>query len=113
VGWIWQYMVEWYMIQLTVVVLTFNEESQIADCLRSLTFADEIVVIDGGSKDHTIAIAKKHGAVVYHREFDDFASQRNYGLSKARGTWVLFVDADERVSRQLREEIMCTIKTRE
>jgi glycosyltransferase involved in cell wall biosynthesis len=94
------------MIQLSAVVLTRNEEDNIKDCILSLSFCDEIVVIDDNSKDATVRIARAHGAKVYKRSLhSDFAQQRNYGLKKAKGRWVLFVDADEKVSRELANEI--------
>lgn len=90
----------------TAVVLTKNEEKNIEACLKSLKWCDEIVVIDDYSSDKTISIAKKSGAVVFQRNLNnDFAAQRNFGLQKAKREWVLFIDADERVSKQLTAEI--------
>jgi len=97
------------MKKLSAIILTSNEEKNIADCIRSLTFADEVIVIDDCSVDATVALAKKMGAKVVTRKLDDFASQRNYGLSVATGDWVLFVDADERVSKNLRNEIVFSV----
>lgn len=95
------------MKNLSVVILAKNEEANIADCIKSVKFADEIIVIDDNSEDRTVEIARKAGAKVYTRELkDDFASQRNYGLKKASGKWVLFLDADERVSKDLRSEMV-------
>lgn len=99
------------MIGLSVVILTLNEEDQIAGCLKTVRFADEILVIDSGSTDKTTQIAKKYGAKVYTHGFTDFASQRNFGLSKAHGAWVLFVDADERVTHALEREITQIVKS--
>ncbi len=101
---------------LSCVVLTKNEESNIKDCLESVSWCDEIIVIDDFSEDSTVEIAKKLGATVFSRKLnDDFAAQRNFGLEKAsskgrstsgrKGDWVLFVDADERISKELAEEI--------
>lgn len=90
---------------LSIIILTYNEERHIGPCMRSVAFADEIVVIDDASTDKTVAIARKLGATVYKRKLDDFASQRNFALTKAKGEWVLFVDADERVTPQLQKEI--------
>ncbi|HLB60415.1 MAG TPA: glycosyltransferase family 2 protein [Patescibacteria group bacterium] len=94
------------MKKLSVVVLAKNEQDSIADCLKRLAFADEIIVIDDMSEDQTAEIAKKLGAQVYVRKLDDFASQRNFGLSKAGGKWVLFIDADELVPVDLEREIV-------
>ena len=97
---------------ISAVVLTRNEENNIADCLKSLTFCDEILLIDDNSIDNTVNIAKKLGAKVYQHDLqNDFAQQRNFALTKTSGDWILFVDADERVSSQLKEEILQKIKT--
>lgn len=91
---------------ISAIVLTKDEEHNIADCLKSLSFCDEIIVIDDNSTDNTVTLAKKHGAKVFiHTLSQDFSQQRNFGLSKATGDWVLFVDADERISKELEKEI--------
>jgi glycosyltransferase involved in cell wall biosynthesis len=91
---------------ISAVVLTKNEENNIAECLKSLRFCDEIVVVDDESDDNTVKIARRMGAVVYtHPLNNDFAAQHNYGLQKATKQWILSVDADERVSRDLAIEI--------
>lgn len=90
----------------SAVILTKNEEGNIRECLESLKWCDEIIVIDDYSEDRTVEMAKKHGAEVYkHALNNNFASQRNFGLEKARGEWVFFVDADERVSEALASEV--------
>jgi glycosyltransferase involved in cell wall biosynthesis len=95
---------------LSAVVLTKNEERNLENCLKRLSFADEILVIDDYSSDKTLEIAKKFNAKVFQKSLDgDFASQRNFGLSKAKGKWVLFVDADELVSENLKLEIVSKI----
>lgn len=92
---------------LSVVILTKNEEKNIADCLTSVSWCEEKIIIDDNSIDNTVDIAKKHGAIVYsHSLNNDFAQQRNFGLEKVHGEWVLFIDADERVSAPLWYEIM-------
>jgi glycosyltransferase involved in cell wall biosynthesis len=91
---------------VTAVVLTKNEEKNIARCLASLEWCDEIIVIDDYSTDNTVAIAEKAKATVYQRSLNgDFARQRNFGLAKASSDWVLFVDADEVVSKDLADEM--------
>ncbi len=96
--------------KLSVVVLTKNCERELGQALPSLSFCDEIIVIDDHSTDDTIVIAKSHDAIVYQKELDDnFALQRNYGLRKATGEWVLYVDSDEVVSKELAREIEETI----
>lgn len=90
----------------SVVILTKNEEKNIKDCIKMLEGYDEVIVIDDNSVDATVKIAKDMGATVYHHAMNgNFAEQRNFGLWKAHGTWVLFLDADERVSPALNYEI--------
>jgi glycosyltransferase involved in cell wall biosynthesis len=89
------------------IVLTKNEEQNIEKCLSSLTWVDEIIVIDDYSTDETVEIAKRHKAKIYKRPLDnDFSSQRNFALSKATSDWVFFVDADEKISEELKNEII-------
>jgi len=90
---------------LSAIVLTRNEEKNISECLAALNWADEILVIDSESADRTCELAKKSGAVVFSHPFSDFSAQRNFALQKAKGDWVLFIDADERVTVELAEEI--------
>lgn len=96
---------------LSAVVLTKNEEKRIAVCLKSLSFCDEIIVIDDNSTDKTRTVAQKYTRSIYQKSLQgNFARARNFGLSKARGNWVLFIDADEIVSSSLKQEIIKTIK---
>ncbi len=92
---------------ISVLVLTLSEEVNIADCLDSVAWADDVLVPDSGSEDRTVEIARSKGARVLYRDFDDFASQRNYGLEEGelRHDWVLHLDADERVTPALREAL--------
>ncbi len=96
-------------MKLTAIVLTLNEEENISDCLAALSWADELLVVDSGSTDKTVEIAQKCGARVIRHPFTDFASQRNFALRQATGDWVLFIDADERVSAELKMEIQQAI----
>ena len=92
-------------IKLCVIILTKNEENNIVDCIESVNFADEIFIIDDFSEDKTIDIVKNLRnskiKIFQHHLNNDFSSQRNFGLSKAIGEWVLYVDADERVLERL------------
>ncbi len=98
-------------MNLSAVVLTKNEEKGIGDCLAKLKFCDEIIVIDDFSTDKTASIAKKFAAKVVKRRLqENFAKQRNFGLSKAHGSWVLFIDADEMVTEKLALEILESIR---
>jgi len=91
---------------ISAVILAKNEEKNIKDCIGSVKWCDEIVVIDDDSVDKTVEVSKKIGAIVYeHALENDFAAQRNFGLEKARGDWIFFIDADERVSANLAFEV--------
>lgn len=92
---------------VSCVVIAKNEEKNIVDCLESLSFCNEIVVIDDNSTDRTAEIARNMGARVYNRSLgNNFSEQRNFGLQKATNEWVLFVDADETVPQELATEII-------
>jgi glycosyltransferase involved in cell wall biosynthesis len=90
---------------ITALVLTLNEEDNIAECLKTLLWADEVVVLDSGSTDRTVEIARSLGAKVFFHPFKNYADQRNYALSLVRTEWVFFVDADERVPPELAAEV--------
>ena len=100
------------MTHLTAIVLTYNEAQQIRECLDSLRFADRILVFDSHSTDSTVAIANDTGADVIRHPFLNYAAQRNAALDAvtAQTDWVLFVDADERISRELATEIRDKLK---
>lgn len=97
-------------MKLSVIVIAKNEEEMIRDCLESVKWADEIVVIDDFSKDKTGEIAKEFGAKVFLHKWQGFSEQKNYGFKKASGDWILFLDADDRVTPELKEEILQEIK---
>lgn len=91
---------------VSVVISAYNEEKMLPACLSSVSWADEIVVIDNTSTDRTVSVAKKAGARVYTRpNYPMLNTNKNYGFTKARGTWILNLDADERVSPELKKEI--------
>jgi glycosyltransferase involved in cell wall biosynthesis len=97
-------------VSLTAAVIARNEERMIADCLASIAFADErLVLVDSSTTDRTREIARLHQARVEQRTFDNFAAQRDWALQLASDEWVLFVDADERVPPGLRSEVLATI----
>ena len=101
---------------ISAVVLTKNEEENIESCLKSLDWCDEIIIVDDYSKDNTLVRIKglgfrvkgKEGKIkIFKRHLNgDFGAQRNFGLEKAKGEWVLFIDADEGVSEGLQDEIL-------
>lgn len=93
-------------IKVSAVILTKNEELMIEDCLKSLAWTDEILVIDTGNTDNTNKIAKKHKArVVEYLTGKNFSDWRNKGLKEAKGEIILYIDADEQVTADLEEEI--------
>lgn len=94
------------MPTISIIVITKNEEERIADCLESVKWVDEIVLVDSFSNDKTEDIASKFTEKIYKREFDDFASQKNFALEKTNCEWILNIDADERISRELKKEIL-------
>jgi glycosyltransferase involved in cell wall biosynthesis len=97
------------MSKITAVIIVKNGENLIADCIDSVSFCDEILVIDNQSEDRTIEVAKRMNAKVYEYETKDFAELRNFGLTKAKSDWILYIDVDERVSEDLGRNIKDTI----
>jgi len=99
-------------MKLSGIILTRNNEVGINKLIKSMRFCDEVIVVDDNSDDKTGAMAKKAGARVLIRAVNsDFSAQRNFGLSKARGEWVLFVDSDEMVSEKLGKEVIRSINS--
>jgi len=93
-------------IPFSVVIITKNEERNISDAINSALFADEVVLVDSGSSDLTCVIAKKLGVKVIHQKWLGFGSQKNYAVSAAKNDWVFVLDADERITTDLRIEIL-------
>lgn len=99
------------MPTLTIAVMTLNEASQIEACLRSAAFADQLLVVDSGSTDDTVALARQLGAEVHtHANWQGFAEQRNRLMSHTRSDWVLFLDADEVIPPELATEIAAAVQ---
>ncbi len=100
---------------LYAVILTYNEARHIQACIESGRFADHVVVFDSYSTDDTVRLARELGAEVTQRQFDDYAGQRNAALKyvEGRADWVLFVDADERVTPELAAEVQTAIQNPE
>lgn len=91
--------------RLSVVIIALNEEANIRRTLESVKWADEIVVVDSGSTDNTIAICREYTDKVLHQEWLGFAGQKNFAIDRSTGEWVLSLDADEPVEPMLAEEI--------
>ncbi len=93
------------MEKLSALVITYNEEDNMRGVLETLSFADEIVVVDSGSTDRTKEIATKYSTRFFERPFESYAQQKNWGIEQCNHNWVLILDADERIPDELREEI--------
>lgn len=93
------------MSKISAVIITRNSEELIADCIDSVSFCDEVIVIDNNSSDRTPDIAKHLGARVFETPSKSFAEKRNLGLQKVRTKWLLYIDDDERVSKELANSI--------
>ncbi len=91
--------------RLSAVIITRDEEDTLRDCLESLRFADEVVVLDSGSTDRTVEIAHRYTDLVFGEEWRGYAAQKNAALERCTGDWVLSLDADERVTEGLHREI--------
>ena len=93
------------MPRLSVVIITRNEEKRITRCLQSVHWAYEIIVLDSGSTDRTVEICKRWTPHVYETDWPSYGVQKNRGIARATGDWILSIDADEEVSADLRREI--------
>ncbi|OVE77475.1 hypothetical protein BVX98_02715 [bacterium F11] len=92
--------------QLSVIIITKNEERDIEDCLKSAKgLAGEIVIVDSGSGDRTLEICKRYTDQIYHRDWTGYSDQKQFALEKAKGPWILNIDSDERISPQLADEM--------
>jgi glycosyltransferase involved in cell wall biosynthesis len=98
------------LLGLTAIVITQNEEENIGECLESVRFADEIMVVDSFSTDSTPDIALRHGARLLQHQYVSLAAQRNWAIPQASHDWVLILDADERVTPELREEMVRVLR---
>ena len=97
---------------LSAVIITRNEQDNIQESIESVRFTEEIIVVDNNSKDNTVAVAQSLGAKVYKVKGLDFSYLRNYAKSKASGKWLLYIDADERISFSLAQEIQRVISSK-
>ena len=97
-------------MSLSVIIIALNQEANIGECLASVRFADEIVVVDTGSTDRTVELARTGGARVVVTAWQGFAGTKNFALDQARGDWVFSLDTDERVSATLQTEILAIVQ---
>ena len=98
-------------MNLSVIVIVKNEEDRIADCLSSVqAIADEIIIIDSGSDDRTVEICKQYTDLVFVTDWPGYGKQKQRALDRARGKWVLSIDADERLTPGLADEILAIAK---
>ena len=98
-------------VPLSVVIITKNEENNIRECLSSVYgWVDEIVVVDDESRDRTVSMAQEFTGRIFHRRMDNEGKHRNWAYAQARNEWVLSLDADEKVSDELKEEIVAVLK---
>lgn len=98
-------------MSITSIIITKNEEKNIEDCIKSINFSNQIIVVDNESHDNTQEIAKRLGAEVIVGKFTNFSKQREEALTRVKSDWILYIDADERVTDKLREEIEKAIKS--
>jgi glycosyltransferase involved in cell wall biosynthesis len=99
--------------RISAVVITWNEEARLRDCLLSCAWADEIVVVDAESTDKTASIAREFTDHVFVRPWPGFSAQKNFGIAQTTGEWILSVDADEEVSPALKEQILAAVASAE
>jgi glycosyltransferase involved in cell wall biosynthesis len=92
--------------KISVTIITGNEEVNIRECLESVKWADEIIVVDSESSDKTVEIAKSFTEKVFIRKWEGYASQKNFAMERAANIWVLSIDADEKATKELSEEIL-------
>ena len=97
-------------LKVSACVITLNEEENIERALKSLSFVDEIVLVDSGSSDKTVELAKKYTDRIYHRDWSGFTDQRNFAIDKCENDWVIPLDADEEITPECRDKIISILK---
>ncbi|MBK6766094.1 MAG: glycosyltransferase family 2 protein [bacterium] len=97
-------------LPISFLVVTLNEEENLQRCLTAVDFASEIIVVDSGSTDRTLDVARSFGAITLHRDWTGYADQKNFGAERVSQPWILCVDADEVVTPELRASILIAFK---
>lgn len=98
------------MTKLSITIITLDEEADIGDCLASVAWADEVVVVDAGSRDRTVEICERAGARVVRQPWLGYAAQKNLAIERATHDWIFSLDADERVTPELRRELAALLE---
>ncbi|MFZ3273139.1 MAG: glycosyltransferase family 2 protein, partial [Lutibacter sp.] len=96
--------------KITALLIAYNEQEFIREFISSMDFVDELIVVDSYSTDKTVDIIKEFPHVkLYQRKFDNFSSQKNYAIEQASNDWIIFFDADEVITKSLKDEIITTV----
>ena len=100
------------MQRITAIIPTLNEQHNIVDAIKSVDFADEIMVVDSFSTDKTIELATPLADTILQREYENSASQKNWSIPQAKYQWILLLDADERVKEELKKEVLSVLESK-
>lgn len=98
---------------ISAIIITKNEEKMIEECLKSLAFCDEIIIIDSGSIDNTKGICQKYTDKIFPSDTGNFSEMRNLGAERAKGEWLLYIDADERIDDKLQKKMLERLKAQD
>ena len=100
------------MKRITAIIPTFNEQHNIVDVIKSVDFADEIMIVDSFSTDKTVELATPLVDTILQRKYENSASQKNWSIPQAKYQWILLLDADERVKKELKKEILSVLESK-